>query len=1099
MDSDEAVGTISFGYWVQQRRLALELTRPELARRVGCSPVTVKKIERDERRPSHQIAELLADQLAIPDPDRDKFIRMARGEFVDPSLPAPKLISLPAFLRTHHEAEKWIDTPCVARERELDQLNRFLKAALAGDGRIAFISGEAGNGKTLLAREFARRAQEQHPHLIVAGGNCNAHTGIGDPYLPFREIMALFTGDIEARWAAGGLNRTAAQRLWGAVPHAVKALVEVGPDLVDIFVSGPSLVTRATAAAPGNQKTLTHLKTLVAHHQTAPPLTHLQQGDLFAQYTRVLHELAYRDPLLVILDDLQWADTGSISLLFHLGRQLEGQRILVVGLYRPADVALGRLSPGSSERERHPLEPVINELQRYSGDNHVVLRQSGGGKQLVEALLDIEPNRLGVDFRNALYRQTGGHPLFTVEMLHGLQARGSLVRDEQGRWIEGPVLDWTILPSRVEGVINERISRLPQTLQEVLKIASVEGEVFTAEVAARVQAINERQMVSQLSQILDRQQRLISVQDSQQLEDKRLSRYRFRHSLFQKFIYDSLDQVERVYLHQAVGTTLEQLYGKNVDTVAPQLARHFAVCNDDRRSLKYFSVAGDMAAAAYAYIEAEAHYSRALEIAQSLEAGAGAGATSEHLIHLYTQRGRTLELEARYNQALHNYAEMAQLALSRNDRAMELAALRGQAIIRSTVNPARDPGQGQALLEKARTLARELNDHAAEAKILWNLLLLSAYTGGDLHQRLEYGEQALRLARELNLRELMAFTLHDIFYAYAGAGQWLRARQALYEARDLWHELGNLPMLAETLMRIQWTYLVTGDYDQALTNSDEAFRIGRESNNLDAQALSRFVIGFVYLERGQPDQAIVIMTEAVAVAESVENLTPLTGTRADLGWLYGQLGNVDHGLELAQLAQTTAEAKLPILQSWSRAVLVNLYLLKGDLAAAEAVRATLEPYQAVKQKFGYMPFMWVRVALAEGEFAFSQQDYGRAAQVMDELDADLRDAGIRYLLPDVLHLKARARLKQGLPPIEEAYKMLVRARTEAEALGSRRSLWPILVTLSEIECQRGHPAEAEARRNQAQEIVVDMAHHLPTPELRAAFLNLAQVKALLSA
>ena len=88
---------ISFGYWTQQRRKALALTRPELAKRVGCSPVTIKKIEREERRPSRSMAELLADQLVIPDEDRDKFIRMARGEFVPSSMSSPDLISLPAF------------------------------------------------------------------------------------------------------------------------------------------------------------------------------------------------------------------------------------------------------------------------------------------------------------------------------------------------------------------------------------------------------------------------------------------------------------------------------------------------------------------------------------------------------------------------------------------------------------------------------------------------------------------------------------------------------------------------------------------------------------------------------------------------------------------------------------------------------------------------------------------------------------------------------------------------------------------------------------------------------------------------------------------
>jgi adenylate cyclase len=494
---------VSFGYWVQRRRKVLDLTRPELARRVGCSPVTVKKIERDERRPSRQIAELLADHLLIPDKDRDKFIRMARGEFVASSMSSPDLFSLPAFLRTPDEAEKRDETPCVARERELAQLDAYLNAAVAGNGAIVFITGEAGNGKTLLAQEFARRAQARHPNLVVANGNCNAHIGIGDPYLPFREILALLTGDIETRWAAGGMSRTSARRLWGTVPHTVKALVDVGPDLVDIFVSGPPLVTRATAAAPRGRGTLAQLKTLMARHQTAPGPVHLRQSDLFAQYTRVLHMLARQEPLLLILDDLQWADAGSISLLFHLGRRLEGRRILVVGLYRPADIALGRPSTTSGERERHPLEPVVNELQRHFGNTQVVLRQAEG-KEFIKAFLDIEPNRLEIGFREALHRQTGGHPLFTVEMIRGLQARGDLVQDEGGQWIEGPALDWKTLPARVEGVINERISRLPLTLQEVLKVASVEGEVFTAEVVARVQGINERHMVSQLSHILDR-------------------------------------------------------------------------------------------------------------------------------------------------------------------------------------------------------------------------------------------------------------------------------------------------------------------------------------------------------------------------------------------------------------------------------------------------------------------------------------------------------------------------------------------------------------------------------------------------------------------
>jgi hypothetical protein len=143
-----------------------------------------------------------------------------------------------------------------------------------------------------------------------------------------------------------------------------------------------------------------------------------------------------------------------------------------------------------------------------------------------------------------------------------------------------------------------------------------------------------------------------------------------------------------------------------------------------------------------------------------------------------------------------------------------------------------------------------------------------------------------------------------------------------------------------------------------------------------------------------------------------------------------------------------------------------------------------------------MPFMWIQVGLAAGEFAYCQHDFDRAIALMEQLYTDQRETGISYLRPDVLHLKGRALLEQGPTRAEEARATLVQARAEAEVLGSRRSLWPILITLAEIEQQSGHPAEAEALQQQARQIVEYIANHIETPELRTSFLNSPQVKAV---
>jgi hypothetical protein len=145
------------------------------------------------------------------------------------------------------------------------------------------------------------------------------------------------------------------------------------------------------------------LEELVARHAAAGGPVSPKQTDLFEQYTRVIQELASIQPLVLVLDDLQWADNGSIGLLFHMGRRLRRGRILIVGIYRPSELAIGRpaISPraedaaGAVEMERHPLESVVHEFQQQFGDLLVDLGQADG-RRFVDALLDAEPNGLGL-------------------------------------------------------------------------------------------------------------------------------------------------------------------------------------------------------------------------------------------------------------------------------------------------------------------------------------------------------------------------------------------------------------------------------------------------------------------------------------------------------------------------------------------------------------------------------------------------------------------------------------------------------------------------------------------------------------------------------
>jgi len=284
---------------------------------------------------------------------------------------------------------------------------------------------------------------------------------------------------------------------------------------------------------------------------------------------------------------------------------------MVVGAYRPEEIAMGR------DGDRHPLEPLVNEFQREFGTILVNVDQAER-RDFVEAILDSEPNRLGSGFREMLYQQTRGHPLFTIELLRGLQERGDLVQAPEGWWFEGAALDWETMPARVEAAIAERIGRLAQSLQATLRVASVEGEVFTAEVVARVQAVDEREVVKHLSSELDRRHRLVRVQAIERLGSRRISRYRFRNYLFQKYLYDNLDEVERAYFHEDVGTGLEELYGDQASEIAVQMAWHFQEAGIAEKAIYYLRQAGERAVLLSAFQEGIAHLNRGLALLEEL-------------------------------------------------------------------------------------------------------------------------------------------------------------------------------------------------------------------------------------------------------------------------------------------------------------------------------------------------------------------------------------------------------------------------------------------------------------------------------------------------
>jgi ABC-type oligopeptide transport system substrate-binding subunit/DNA-binding SARP family transcriptional activator len=477
--------------------------------------------------------------------------------------------------------------PFFSRQAQLDQLQKHMGAALNGREQVLFITGEAGTGKTALMHEFARRSQSSLPGLLAIKGTCNAITGAGDPYLPFREILNSINSQTEA----------------------------------EIEEPWSSVATRDL---------------------------------LFEHFTGTLRRISEQHPLLILLDDLQWADAASISLLFHLVRELESSRVFIIGAYRPSELRLAR-HPGGELPQPHALLNVVNELTRRFGDIQVNLDNFSPqeGRSLVDTYLDqaesLQQNLLGEEFRSKLFWKTHGHPLFMVELLREMQTRSDLVRNEQGVWVEGTNLDWNILPARVEAVIQQRLSRLEPALLNLLSIASLVGEDFIVQVVGPVAGLDEQTTFRLLSQELDTRHGLVRPHGELQVEQVHLSRYQFSHALFQQFLSEQLNQGEKRLLHGRIAETLEELQDESGKFFTVQLAHHYAQAGNGRKASAYLLRAGDQARTLYAHDEAIQHYQNAIKALLEMADYDGAA-------HALMKLGLTHHSAFDYDQARQAYA-----------------------------------------------------------------------------------------------------------------------------------------------------------------------------------------------------------------------------------------------------------------------------------------------------------------------------------------------------------------------------------------------------------------------------------------------------------
>jgi DNA-binding SARP family transcriptional activator len=978
----------------------------------------------------------------------------------------------PAFLEENGGQPPLQQELFIGRESELAILEKHLQQALAGQGRMLFVTGEAGQGKTMLLREFGRRAQVAHPQLVVANGACPVYTPVGAPYDIFREVMEMLTGDVESAWAAGTVSREQALRLWHLLPEIVDILLHHGRNLIGTLVAAEEMMGRARSASI-SQDLLDRLNTLITGYHDGGSLLS-EQGELFAEFAAVLNALSIRHPLLLLLDDLHWADASSIGLLGHLAHRLSEGVILLVGSYRPEEVNQGR------EAAAHPLAPVLSACKRRFGEVLLTLDdpEAGSGRTFVDALLDAEPNDLGEPFRQALTHHTGGNPLFTVELLREMQELGTLQRDEMNRWVVQPDFTWSLMPPRVEGVIETRINRLDPELRDWLRVASAEGEIFTAEVLAQIQDTDEGNTVKRLSGELDKQHRLVRAQHLERAGAKRLSRYRFRHNLFREYLYDRLDDLERSYLHEQIGEALEKLFADRTGEIADQLANHFLRAGNDHKALLYLVQAAEDASCLHANDQTVIYYTKAIELAERLAQDKTARAD------LHLQRAVAFETLGEFDRSRTDNEKALQLGRKAGEMRLEWHALLGL----GKAYASSDYAKAGDYFEQALELAQQVEDPVLVARSLNRRGNWYANTN-SLQDAIELHEEAFEIYRELQDKQGMADTMDLSSWAAYYSGDYRASAEYFDRAIVLFRELDDLRGLASALsnrgsMGAYYEYhpvISISSLEESIPFLEEAFQTAQQIGWRSQESYALWSLGTRTFALGQFGQGVQTMKESLDIASEIDHTYWIAGELFDLGIMYCTL-NAPH---IAQQHLTEALTLAGEIESQHFINLINgtlakTYYLQGDLqkgwSCLEDVVGSGSSMNTISERYCWA--RWAELSLLEGEPAVT-------LEVLEQLVASVPGLSSGAVISSLWRLCGDALV--AVSRLDEAESVLLAALENAMAFDEHFHLWRIHASLGRLYGKLNRHVEALDHLSTARKSAENLADSIGDKALKEHF------------
>ena len=842
----------------------------------------------------------------------------------------------------------------VGRDTEIDALRRSWSSAAAGRGGMVLVSGEPGSGKTRLARELIDYACITGG-TVLSGGCYELEAAT--PYLPFVEALRSWvhqSTDGELREAAGDSGAELARL-------APELDSRIGP-----FPEGPELSASE------------------------------ERLRLYDGIARCLIHLADPAGLLLFIDDLQWADQASLSLLHYVVRIVGRERLLILGCYRETELD-----------RAHPLAEALDDWNRERAAVRVHLRrlEQDGTSAMLSVLLGDEC--LSEDFSAEIHRETEGNPFFVEEVVKTLVDEGQIVC-ECGEWRRREKGASLVLPQGVKAAIGRRLDHLSTPTTEVLRTAAILGKTFEFSELAAVADQSEDELLDAIDEAVA----------AQLLESGAGEAVAFTHDKIREVLYHELNPIRRRRLHTRVAEGLEALRERGGRVAVEDLAHHSMEGGCLDKGFDYAMEAAVDAATLFAYTDALRLYERARECAETLGRTDELPKIDTAMGDVFSLKGEPLNAAGAYEQALAAIDDPA-VAIPLKCKIGESYVLIGDARALTYVEEAKaalDPETQPTEVARATMIEARFHHYRGQSGKAAELLLqaiepaersgeplllnwIYAYLAAAYQHLIDFEESNRWTRRNVDLGEAednpnigsmgYEFLQENAFMC----GHW---RQCLeYAARH--RELGEK---AQSSDRLAWNYLPLSFANYGLGNlavAEEACDDGLEmADRLGDERLAAFLAGWKALiaaEQGRIDEAIPLADEAIKRGDILGLKTGQFESRRGRACIAQLQGDHEAVLEytrqLEELLQGTDEAIQPV---WMNPTRCQSLVATGKLDEAEQrLETTLEATRNAGMPHWEGMALKVRgqLHIARGDEEAARRDFGAAIAIFEELGSRL--------------------------------------------------------------------------------------------------------------